>query len=203
MFTGIIQQLGRVTSIEDTSFGAILRIDPGNWAHRPSPGDSIAVNGCCLTSTADSGDFLRFDVITQTLQVTTLGSLQENDPVNLEHAVTPQTLLGGHIVQGHIDGIGRVILLQDETEEYRIRLMPEPELMDYIVEKGSIAIDGTSMTVAKLGPDWFEIALIPTTLQMTTLGSLTEGSKVNLETDYLAKTVVNWLRRTKPQSTVV
>src|SRR5688572_9848693 len=110
MFTGIVQHLGRVTVVERVSFGMALTIDAQSWSHRPQLGASVAVDGCCLTITSDSaGGELRFDVIQQTLRLTTLGSFQEGDAVNLEHAVTPTTMLGGHIVQGHIDGVGTVI----------------------------------------------------------------------------------------------
>lgn len=197
MFTGIVQQLGAVVSLDPNDFGATLRIDPASWSHEPNPGDSIAVNGCCLTVTPDAEGRLRFDVIRQTLDATNLGALKEGDPVNLEHAVTPQTMLGGHIVQGHIDGVGRVSRVVKSDEEWRVRIEPPGALMECIVEKGSIAVDGTSLTLASVGETWFEVALIPTTLELTTLGRLGDGDRVNLETDYVAKTVVNWLRRTR------
>src|SRR5438552_6979827 len=230
MFTGIIQQLGDVASVQANDFGVLMRIDPCGWAHRPALGDSIAVNGCCLTvaddvtpasrrvpaagssglmQPADSSeisprgrggsprDFLCFDLIQQTLAVTTLGGVKPGDSVNLEHAVTPSTLLGGHIVQGHVDGVGTVVNIVADTSQHRLRISAPPDLMPCIVEKGSIAVDGVSLTVAAAGPDWFEAALIPTTLRLTTLGLLRVGSRANLETDYLAKTVVNYLRRVR------
>ncbi|MCZ6837297.1 MAG: riboflavin synthase [Planctomycetota bacterium] len=209
MFTGLIQQLGIVHAFEPNEFGVVLRIDPQKWAHRPSHGDSIAVNGCCLTVTPDDDGMLRFDVIRQTLDATTLGGLNSGGGagggsgggsggggrVNLEHAVTPATLMGGHIVQGHIDGVGQVIRVVKTESEWRVRVEPPSSLMEFIVEKGSITIDGVSLTLAIVGDDFFEVALIPTTLELTTMGSLHEGSQVNLETDCIAKTVVNWLKR--------
>lgn len=199
VFTGIVQQLGMVVSATPGDFGLRLVIDAHGWDHRPAMGESIAVNGCCLTLAESpprgGGGSLAFDVIHQTIAVTTLGSLRPGDSVNLEHAVTPQTLLGGHIVQGHVDGIGRVTGIVADATEYQIRINPPIDLMDCIVRKGSIAVDGVSLTIAATGPEWFEVALIPTTRRLTTLGNLQKGSRVNLEADYLAKIVVNHLRR--------
>lgn len=195
MFTGIVQHLGNVVSLESNDFGAVLRIDSGSWTHTPARGDSIAINGCCLTLADDASGDLCFDVIRQTLDITTLGGLAQGDPVNLEHAVTPTTMLSGHIVQGHIDGVGLVEAVTKDTSEWRMRIKPPEGLLLYMVEKGSIAVDGTSLTIAQLGDDFFEVALIPTTLDLTTLGRLDAGDHVNLETDYIAKTVVSWLER--------
>ena len=202
MFTGIVEQLGRVVDIQPNDFGAVIVIDTGGWDYHPGPGDSIAINGCCLTATADADgnlnpNLLRFDVIKQSLDLTTLGGLAEGDPVNLEHAVRANDVLGGHVVQGHVDGVGEVISVQKGTDEWRTRVRPPAHLMDYIVPQGSVALDGVSLTVADLGPDWCEVALIPTTLEVTTLGTAEEGSKVNIEADYIAKTVVHWLRLQK------
>lgn len=197
MFCGIVQQLGVVAACEPCQFGQTLYVDPAGWEHHAAPGDSIAVNGCCLTAThpGDREGELRFDVIRQTLQMTTLGGLGTGDRVNLEPAVTPQTMLSGHLVQGHIDGVGVVREVTADADERRLRIEPPPPLVEYIVDKGSIAIDGVSMTVAGLGETWFEVALIPTTIEMTTLGIVGEGDRVNLETDYVVKTVVSWLKR--------
>jgi len=197
VFTGIIQHLGRVASIERNSFGAALVIDCGDWNHRANIGDSIATNGCCLTvANRTANGALGFDVIRQTLEATTLGHLKVGAGVNLEQAVTPQTMLGGHIVQGHVDGLGVVKRVQRNATEHRLRIeVPGGQMMEAIVDKGSIAVNGVSLTVAAAGHGWFEVALIPTTLQLTNLGELSEGDRVNLETDYIAKVVVNWLRR--------
>ena len=203
MFTGIVQQLAVVGAIQTTEFGRRLAIDSRGWPHRPAAGASIAVNGCCLTITAStdhreparSDDLLRFDVIHQTLGLTTLGELAVGDPVNLEPAVTATTLLGGHVVQGHIDGVGVIGAVESAGSDRRLRIEPPPELMQYIILRGSIAVDGVSLTVAEVGESFFEVALIPATLDLTTLGRAEPGQRVNLETDYLVKAVVHWLRR--------
>ncbi len=207
MFTGIVQQLAVVGDIQTTDFGRRLAIDSRGWPHQPAVGESIAVNGCCLTITdrADGskdgrggpgGDgLLRFEVIHQTLRTTTLGELAVGDPVNLEPAVTATTLLGGHVVQGHIDGVGVVGAVESVGSDRRLRIEPPLELMEYIIPRGSIAVDGVSLTVAEVGESFFEVALIPTTLDLTTLGRAEPGQRVNLETDYLVKAVVHWARR--------
>jgi riboflavin synthase alpha subunit len=199
MFTGIVQLLGSVAAIEPVDFGAVLRIDPGRWDHHPRPGESIAVNGCCLTVTdpgpGQAPGMLRFDVIQQTLRVTNLGDLKAGDVVNLEPAVTADQMLSGHIVQGHIDGVGLTTGVQRDETEWRVTITPPPDLLDYIIERGSVALDGVSLTVAELREDCFDVALIPTTLQITTLGRSEVGRRVNIETDYIAKTVVHYLRR--------
>jgi riboflavin synthase alpha subunit len=140
---------------------------------------------------------LRFDVIQQTLRMTTLGGLQAGDRVNLEPAVTPSTMLSGHIVQGHVDGVGLVRAVTNLPSERRLRIEPPAHLMEYIVDKGSIAADGVSMTLAERGDSWFELALIPTTIEKTTLGIVGQGDRVNLEADCVVKTVVSWLKEKK------
>ena len=195
MFTGIVQQLGAVAAFERNEVGAALSIDPLGWSHAPAPSESIAVNGCCLTVAAAGADGLRFDVIGQTLRMTALDDLAAGDPVNLEHAVAPGGLLGGHIVHGHVDGVGVVRRVRKEPAEWRLRIEPPGELLDAIVARGSVAVDGVSLTVADVGESWFEVALIPTTLRLTTLGRAEPGRRVNLETDYVARVVVHWLRR--------
>jgi riboflavin synthase len=196
MFTGIIQQVGRVTACKPNDFGAALEIDSCQWGHVPASGESIAVNGCCLTvARREPPHGLGFDVIRQTLDSTTIGRFMPGDMVNLEHAATPQTLLGGHIVQGHVDYVGKVEMSINDAAQARLGIMPPPEAMEFIVERGSIAVNGVSLTIARVHGASFEVALIPTTLQLTNLAQLSVGSYVNLETDCLTKTVVNWLRR--------
>ena len=195
MFTGIVQQLGAVVAFEPNEVGAALSIDPLGWSHAPAPSESIAVNGCCLTVAAAGGDTLQFDVIAQTLRMTALDDLAAGDPVNLEHAVAPGGLLGGHIVHGHIDGVGVVRRVREDPAEWRLRVEPPAQLLDAIVVRGSIAVDGVSLTVAGVGESWFEVALIPTTIRMITLGRAEPGRRVNLETDYVARVVVHWLGR--------
>jgi riboflavin synthase len=196
MFTGIVQHRGRVVSADQDRFSTALTVDAREWSHRPQRGDSVAVNGCCLTVAEQPSDgLLQFDIIQQTLGSTTLGSLRTDDEVNLEHAVTPATLLGGHVVQGHVDGVGEVVdLIRDQTQ-WRLRIQPPAALMMHIVEKGSVALEGVSLTVARVGQLWFEVALIPTTLEITNLSKLKPSSRINIETDYLAKIVVNWMER--------
>lgn len=200
MFTGIIQHVGSVAAIKQNQGGTRLSIAAGQWAYSPAAGDSIAVNGCCLTycqgdqSTPAAGD-LHFDVIAQTLKLTTLGDLAVGDRVNLEHAVTPHGLLGGHIVQGHVDGVATVAAVTDTADERRLRIEPPPSLHESIIERGSIAVDGVSLTVAAVTDSAFEVALIPTTLRDTTLSDRSEGDRVNIETDYIARTVTHWLQR--------
>jgi riboflavin synthase len=197
MFTGLVQALGRVHAVEPSGPGARLIIDPRGWSHHPSPGDSIAVNGCCLTlvhhHTHDG--LLRFDTVRQTLDMTALGLLRPGDPVNLEHSVTAATLMGGHFVQGHIDGVGEFLAIKPDPLDWRVTLRPPSPLLEYIIPQGSIAIDGVSLTIAAVRNDTFEVALIPTTLERTNLGSRRVGDRCNLESDILARTVVHWLSR--------
>lgn len=199
MFTGLVEATGVVTAIAPGPSGARLEIDASNWAHRPAPGDSISIGGCCLTVTAGAAGpgagVLAFDVVPETLARTTLGGWRPGRRVNLEHAATASTLLGGHIVQGHIDGVGAVLSVVTRPE-YRVRIAPPAGLMEFIAPKGSIAIDGVSLTVAGLSPveGWFEVALIPVTLEKTTLGQLAAGERCNLECDVLSKTIVHWLK---------
>jgi riboflavin synthase len=195
MFTGLVQHLGTVDAVEETAHGAALTVDTGGWGYAPEGGASVAVNGCCLTVTGVEGAAFRFDVVPQTLRVTTLGGLRAGDPVNLEHAVTAATLLGGHVVQGHVDGVGTITTVDRADGEWRVRVEPPEALMDFIVDRGSIAVDGVSLTLAAVGPSHFDVALIPETLERTTLGRAEPGGAVNIETDYLAKTVVHWLQR--------
>ena len=196
MFTGLIQAVGKVAAVEPRPAGLRLLIDPGGWGHLAGEGESIAVSGCCLTVAAagGTGGTWAFDVIPETLAKTTLGKLRAGSRVNLEHAATPATLLGGHVVQGHVDGVG-VVESVATAGEYRVRVRPPSGLMEYMTPKGSVCIEGVSLTIAEVQPrEWFEVALIPVTLVKTTLGDLKAGESVNLEADVFAKTVVHWLK---------
>ncbi len=203
VFTGLVQAVGTVVSIVRVPIGMRLLVDTGGWGHAPGVGESISVGGCCLTVAGRVGGGLAFDVVPETMARTTLGRLAAGSRVNLEHSVTAATLMGGHIVQGHVDGVGEVLTTVRDGE-HRVRVRPRRsdamlgDLMQYITPKGSVVVDGVSLTVAAIGDDWFEVALIPTTLAQTTLGELREGSECNLETDVIAKTVVSWLRRYGP-----
>jgi riboflavin synthase len=195
VFTGIIHARGRVASLETRDGRLRLRIRPGDgWSTIPAIGDSIAVQGCCLTVAGlESDGTLAFDVVPETLAKTTLGGLSVGSEVNLEPAATPATLLGGHLVQGHVDGVGEVIRV---TPDWRVTVRPPSGLMEYFVPKGSVVVDGVSLTLAEVDPAGgvFEVALIPTTLEKTTLGGVRAGQRCNLECDVIAKTVVHWLK---------
>jgi len=186
MFTGIVRERGRVVSAERNGGGVRLRVAARSTADA-GLGDSIAVNGCCLTVTAADGETLEFDAVPETITRTTLGALGDGDEVNLEPALRAGEPLGGHFVQGHVDGRARVTAVHEEGEGARLRLEFEPGLLRYCVEKGSIALDGVSLTVAALRDDGIEIALVPFTLENTTLGALGPGDEVNVEVDLLAK----------------
>ena len=180
MFTGLVREVGTVVSMD----GGRLTIEA---ALEAAPGDSVAVNGVCLTVVGTAP--LRFDAVPETLARSSLGSLQAGSRVNLEPALRAGDPLGGHYVQGHVDGVGAVRSVTPEGDGKRIAFDAPAELLRYVVEKGSIAVDGVSLTVSALGEDWFETALVPATLERTTLGALRPGGAVNLETDVLAKYV--------------
>lgn len=199
MFTGLVQAKGRVSAIEPAATGARLVIEAG-WDQTPSPGDSVCVSGCCLTlaepaDRTDAGVAMAFDVVHESLAKTTLGDLGVGSAVNLETSCTPTTLLGGHIVQGHVEGVGEFERVQT-GDDWRIFVKPPAELMPFITPKGSITIDGVSLTVAEVDVDsgTFGVALIPTTLEATTLGAAAKGGRCNLETDILARTVIHYAR---------
>lgn len=196
MFTGLIQHLGTIDRLDTRPFGLRLVVNIADWTHRPIEGESIAVSGVCLTAvTEDSDDaHVAFDVITQTLRMSTLGGLSVGDMVNLEHSVRSDTLMGGHFVQGHVDGVGIYTAIEERAEDYRITVRPPAELMEYIVPKGSVSTDGVSMTVADVTGNTFTMALIPTTLRLTTLGLARVGGSCNLETDIISRTVVHWMK---------
>jgi len=182
MFTGLVCEVGQVVSFEDGRLVVAAATDA-------APGDSVAIDGVCLTVVERDHDGFTADVMRETLDKTSLGGLAPGDRVNLERAVTPQTRLGGHQVQGHVDGVGRVAAAEPEGDGARVRIEAPPELLRYCVEKGSITVDGVSLTVAAVDGSGFEVALVPHTLAATTLSELAPGSPVNLETDVLAKYV--------------
>jgi len=188
MFTGIVRERGRVLAAERDGDGLRLRVEAPLTAAGAHPGDSVAVAGCCLTVTArEDAGALEFDAVPETLARTNLGALAAGSEVNLERALRAGDPLGGHFVQGHVDGRGRVASLEPEGEGARLRVELAPELARYCVEKGSLALDGVSLTIAALTEAGVEVALIPFTLEHTTLGSLREGDEVNVEVDLLAK----------------
>lgn len=192
MFTGIVEELGAITDVTDLPGDARrLRIRGPLVTSDARPGDSIAVNGVCLTVvTVESGEFTA-DVMRETLVRSSLRGADAGTPVNLERPVTLAARLGGHLVQGHVDGLGTVLARQHSEHWDVVRIAMPASLSRYVVEKGSIAVDGVSLTVSSLDPAgaWFEVSLIPTTLAATTLGQRTVGDGVNLEVDVLAKYV--------------
>lgn len=188
MFTGIVQALGSVRVVEDLGAAARLGVD-GEILDALSGGESIAVNGVCLTVAEIEPNGFTADVMLETLRRTTLGTLRAGDRVNLERSVTPTSLLGGHIVQGHVDGVATVAALRPSEHWREVELSLPADLMAYVVEKGSIALDGVSLTIASLGESTVTVSLIPETLARTTLGTRAVGDQVNVEVDVLAKYV--------------
>lgn len=188
MFTGLIEDLGTVEALERTGDGARLRIS-SRLASELAMGDSIAVNGCCLTATAvEDGEF-ETEAMNQTLTVTALSDVDEGSKVNLELAMKAGDRLGGHIVQGHVDGVGTVASVEDDGFARRVRITLPTQLLRYVVDKGSITLGGVSLTVAELGETWAEVSLIPETLERTNLGEVQVGSQINVECDIVAKYV--------------
>ena len=193
MFTGIIEDIGRVKSVEKRGAFGRISVETALITKDVKTGDSIAVNGACLTATALSATFFSADVSAETLNVTTLGSLKPGDSVNIELALTLTKPLGGHMVTGHIDGVGVIRKKTSRGENLVIEVAAEQSVLAQVVKKGSIALDGISLTVAELLSDAFTVAIIPHTLSMTNLLSKGEGSKVNLETDLIGKYVEKFL----------
>ena len=199
MFTGIVEEVGTLVVREEQADSAVLRIRARRVLEGVALGDSIAVNGVCLTVTGiepdgADGAVWSTDVMAETLGRSSLGAAVAGQPVNLERAVTPHTRLGGHLMQGHVDGVGHVVARAPGAHWEVVRIALPPELARYVVEKGSIAVDGVSLTVSAVSvvdanQPWFEVSLIPTTLRETTLGARAPGETVNLEVDVIAKYV--------------
>jgi len=188
MFTGIVKEMGRVDVVEASDDGARLRIG-AELASELSEGDSVAVNGACLTATSVGAGAFEADVMHQTLSLTTLGGLEASSQVNLELPLRPTDRLGGHVVQGHVDGTATVSDLTPDGFAKRLRIQLPEGLLPYVVERGSIAIEGVSLTIAGLTDSGLEVSLIPETLERTTLGALEPGDRVNVECDVLARYV--------------
>lgn len=193
MFTGIVSEVGTVEGVEHDDAGARLRVSAG-LAARLREGDSVAVEGACLTAARIAGDAFEAEVMNRTLGLTTLGGLAAGDPVNLEPALRAGDPLGGHLVQGHVDGLAEVSSLREDGIARRLRIRLAGGLGRYAVEGGSIAIAGVSLTVAGLGEDEVEVSLIPETQTRTTLGGLAQGDRVNVELDLVARYVERLLR---------
>lgn len=189
MFTGIVEELGQVAKLETLADAVRISITGPLVVSDAKIGDSISVNGVCLTVTEKTADSFSADVMQETLNRSTLGQLVAGSKVNLERPVTLATRLGGHLVQGHVDGMGKIIS-RDKSDNWDVvKIEPNPELLKYIVEKGSITVDGTSLTVASVNDKVFTVSLIPETLAKTTLGLVNPGDRVNLEVDVMAKYV--------------
>jgi riboflavin synthase len=199
MFTGIVEELGEVVGVEQLAGAAKLTVRGPRVTADAAHGDSIAVNGTCLTVTGLDGPTFTADVMAETLSRTGLGALRPGSPVNLERSLRVGDRLGGHLMQGHVDGVGTIVSRVSGEHWDVVRIAVPPHLARYLVEKGSVAVDGVSLTVSGLGggagePPWFEVSLIPTTLAATTLGLLPPGGGVNLEADMIGKYVERMLR---------
>ena len=205
MFTGIVRGIGKLQSVARTASGARLRVDVGRLAEGLAVGDSLAISGACLTVAELSGVVVTFDVVEETLRRTTLGDIRGGDKVNLEASVRAGEPLGGHFVTGHVDGVATCRSRRAVGEGAEVVFeVPETEdaLLGDVVEKGSVAVDGVSLTVAKLDRSGFTVALVPHTLRQTTLGSLKPGARVNVETDLLVKAVRRVISRLRGREEV-
>ena len=193
MFTGIIEELGRIESLEPFGGGIKIRVAANVVTEGTVDGDSISVNGVCLTALGVKPNSFEADISQETLERSTLGRLAVGTPVNLERAVTPQTRLGGHIVQGHVDTRGTFVGAEQLGGFWTVTIQFPPEVSKYLIFKGSIAVEGISLTIAELHDDRFDIAVIPKTWQLTNLSSLKPGDPVNLEVDMVAKYIERML----------
>ena len=195
MFTGIVQQLGRVVSADASESGLALVVEAPETATALEVGGSISVDGVCLSAEQIGDGRVTLHAVPETLARTTLGDLRAGDEVNVEPALRAGEPLGGHYVQGHVDAVGRIQSVEAEGDGLRVFVEAPPEVLRYLVEKGSVTVDGVSLTIAELSEDAFAVALVPHTLEVTTLSSLEPGRKVNLEVDVLAKYVERLLQR--------
>ncbi len=193
MFTGLIIELGEVISLQKNSGNAVLSLKCSKILNDTAIGDSISVNGVCLTVVNINGNILSFDVSYETLKSTNLGELKRSDKVNLEPSLKPNSKIGGHFVTGHIDGIGRIRSKRLSGNVMRIEIEATSEILKYVVQKGSISIDGISLTVVDVFADSFSVVIIPHTASMTTIGFKNQGDTVNLEADILGKYVAKFL----------
>jgi riboflavin synthase len=191
MFTGIIEHLGNVTQIKKQADSAVIVVDIAQMSKDVNSGDSIAINGACLTVTHIKGSEVSFDVSTETLSKTTIGELKTSDRVNVESSLRIGDKLGGHFVTGHVDGVGAINRKESETGQCTMLFSVSKELANMMIKKGSVAVDGISLTIVELEEKSFSVALIPYTLEETSLGFKKVGQKVNIETDMLGK----WVKR--------
>ncbi len=198
MFTGIVEEIGKIRSIQRGQRSAVLGIQAREILSDLHIGDSVAVNGICLTVTTLPGNGFTADVMPETMDRTGLGDLHIGDPVDIERAMPANGRFGGHIVSGHIDGTGRIRKMRRDDNAVWYTIEAAPDILRYVVEKGSITIDGISLTVAEVGKDHFSISAIPHTLSVTVLGQRREGDKVNLETDIIGKYVEKLMQPAEP-----
>jgi riboflavin synthase len=194
MFTGLVEDLGTVVAVDRNEGGVVLTVE-SRLAPQIGEGDSVAVNGVCLTATAIDGDRFGFDVMLESLRRSSLGAIDAGSKVNLELALRADARLGGHIMQGHVDGVGTIAALRDEGFSRIVTIEADAELLRYVVEKGSIAVDGVSLTVSRVDDTSFDVSLIPETLERTNLGATTVGRTINLEVDVVAKYVEKMVTR--------
>jgi riboflavin synthase len=194
VFTGLVEDLGTVVAVDRTTAGAVVTVE-STLAEQIAEGDSVAVNGVCLTATGICGRRFGFDVMLETLRRSSLAEVDAGANVNLELALRADARLGGHIMQGHVDGIGVITGLREDGFARIVTIEAGAELLRYVVEKGSIAVDGVSLTVARVDATAFDVSLIPETLQRTNLGAAAEGRTVNLEVDVVAKYVEKLVAR--------
>ncbi|GAB4389247.1 MAG: riboflavin synthase [Thermodesulfovibrionales bacterium] len=195
MFTGLVEGTGEVKALRKSAGGAVLTLRAGEAARGAAIGDSIAVDGACLTVTRVEGDALSFDLSAETLRSTTLGGLSPGDRVNLETSLRADGKLGGHFVTGHVDGVGRIRARAARGGAFELEIEAPPAVLDYLVPKGSVALDGMSLTVVEVRRETFTVVIIPHTSQVTTIGGKGPGSRVNLEADIIGKYVARFLQR--------
>jgi riboflavin synthase len=198
MFTGIVETVGHVLSIEAGADSTRIVVDAPTLAVSVALGDSVAVNGACLTLAVHDGQKLHFDAVRETLDCTALAALEPGSPVNLERAMRADARLDGHIVQGHVDATGKVQRLERRGDDVQLFISCTEDFAELLVDKGSVTVEGVSLTVVRAGASDFEIALIPHTLKETTLGELVPGRPVNLEADILGKYVRSYMERLLP-----
>ncbi|MHC4943495.1 MAG: riboflavin synthase [Planctomycetota bacterium] len=198
MFTGIIQKVGVLESIISQGERARLRVRTGAMAGEVEIGDSVSISGVCLTAVEIQGEVVAFDVVKTTMSRTRLGALTSGDPVNLELALQLSDRLGGHLISGHIDGVGKIRNIDKKPEEWRFSIDAPEEVTANMIERGSVALDGISLTVAAMRPGGFEVAIIPHTLENTTMARASAGDPVNLECDMIGKWVARYMEGLQP-----
>jgi len=195
MFTGIVEEIGKVSAITKTRAGALLKVKTKSICADAKLGDSVAINGVCLSVVEIKGDILSFDVIQETLSNTSLGDLKINDPLNLERSLKPDSRMGGHFVTGHIDYKGKIESMIKGSEGIGVKIYLPEEFSNFVIKKGSVALDGISLTVAEVERKNFTVYLIPHTLKVTTLGNKKKGDSLNIETDLLAKYIAKHIQK--------